>query len=217
MKPIKAIIFDLEGTIIDTEEIWDECAKQFLKRHDRIWDREATKHLLMGGTITGGAVIMRDQYKFEGDPATLTPEVLGAERRAIFEELLGREVEFTPGFREFYDRIQPTYQLAIATSMERQFLNDVDQRLHLTKLFHHHIYSIQDIGFVPKPEPDIFLHTAAQLGAEPAECLVVEDAPLGVEAARRAGMRVAAITFTSTRERLAAADQIVDHFSEIKL
>jgi len=212
MKPIKAVIFDLEGTIIDTEDIWDDCAVEFLKRHGHVYNRETTKHLLMGGSIAGGAAIMRDLYGFEGDA-----ETLGAERRAIFEELLQREVTFTPGFEDFYAKIRDTHKTAIATSMERRFIHDVDQRLHLNQLFDGHIYSIEDIGFIAKPNPDIFLHAAKAIGIDPAECLAIEDAPHGVEAAKRAGMRVAAITYTTPRAKLVAADQIVGQFSEIKL
>ena len=159
MKPIKAVIFDLEGTIIDTEDIWDDCAVEFLKRHGHVYNRETTKHLLMGGSIAGGAAIMRDLYGFEGDA-----ETLGAERRAIFEELLQREVTFTPGFEDFYAKIRDTHKTAIATSMERRFIHDVDQRLHLNQLFDGHIYSIEDIGFIAKPNPDIFLHAAKAIG-----------------------------------------------------
>jgi HAD superfamily hydrolase (TIGR01509 family) len=166
----------------------------------------------MGGSIQDGAVTMRDQYGFEGDP-----ETLAAERRAIFESLLKREITFVPGFEEFYAQIKAKYPTAIGTSMEHRFISDVDQRLHLTQLFGEHIYSIEDIGFIAKPNPDIFLHAAKNLGVDPADCLVIEDSPHGVDAAHRAGMQCAAIIFTTTKERLAAADQVVHHYSQIKL
>lgn len=210
--PYKAIIFDLEGTIIDTEPVWDDCAVEFLRRHGHVYNRDATKHLLMGGSIQDGAVTMRDQYGFEGDP-----EALAAERREIFESLLAREITFVPGFEAFYAQVKTKYPTAIGTSMERRFISDVDQRLHLTQLFGKHIYSIEDIGFIAKPNPDIFLHAAKQLGVAPTDCLVIEDSPHGVEAAHRAGMQCAAIIYTTTKERLAAADQVVNHYSKIKL
>lgn len=212
MKSIQAIIFDLEGTIIDTEPVWDDTAVEFLKRHNRAYDRHATKHLLMGGTIEAGARIMRDQYGFEGDPA-----VLAQERRDIFEELLAREVTFIPGFEVFHAQVSPHYKLAIGTSMEHRFLRDVEKRLHLSKFFGPHIYSIEDIGFIPKPQPDIFLHAARKLGVDPANCLVIEDAPHGVAAAKAAGMHAVALTTSTTANRLTEADQIVNHYSEINL
>ncbi|MFZ2643579.1 MAG: HAD-IA family hydrolase, partial [Verrucomicrobiia bacterium] len=63
--------------------------------------------------------------------------------------------------------------------------------------------------------PDIFLHAASQLGSKPENCLVIEDAPHGVEAARRAGMRCIAITTTYDREKLRGAERVVDSFAEI--
>ena len=212
MNSLLAIIFDLEGTIIDTENIWDEASAEFLRRHNRVYDRAATKHLLMGGSIAAGAVLMRDQYKFEGGA-----DVLATERRNIFEELLRRDITFITGFQDFYKLVRPRYKLAIATSMERRFLQDVDKSLQLFDLFDGHVYSIEDIGFIPKPNPDIFLHTASHLGISPASCLVIEDAPKGVQAAKAAGMQAVGITTSVSGELLTGADQIVNHFSEIKL
>lgn len=161
-----AILFDLEGTIIDTETIWDECSTEFLRRHGHTYNLEETKHLMMGRTLEEGAAILRDHHGFEGNPKELAQE-----RREIFGEL------------------------------------------------GEHIYSIADIGFLAKPKPDIFLYAAKKLGVDPASCLVLEDAPHGVTAARAAGMDCAAVTFSTTRERLTAAgaDQVVDAFDQITL
>ena len=73
------------------------------------------------------------------------------------------------------------------------------------------------MNYVSKPEPDIFLHAAKMLGENPANCLIVEDAPAGVAAAKRAGMSCVALSTTHGREHLLDADQIVDSFSEINL
>lgn len=212
MTSIQAIIFDLEGTIIDTESIWDEAQDELLGRRGHRFDHAALKHQLSGGTLLQGVTLIREHYGFKGEP-----EDLAIELRSIFEALLKREVTFIPGFSEFYEQIRPHYATAIATSMERLFLKDVDARLHLTTLFKGHIYSIEDIGFVPKPEPDIFLHAAARLGVPPAACLVIEDAPKGIQGALAAGMRVVALTTTMSRAHLQPANQVVDHYSEIVL
>jgi|SRR6185369_9085386 len=212
MKSFQAILFDLEGTIIDTETIWDECGKEFLRRHDRVYDRALTKHLLLGRTLPEGAAIMQKQYNFDGDP-----QVLGAERRTIFQELIEDEVKFMPGFTDFFARIKPSYPVAIATSLEHAFIKAIDHKLHLADLFGEHIYSIDDVGHIGKPSPDIFLYAAKKLSTDPEVCLVIEDAPNGVEAAHRAGMKVVALTATLSADHLKDADQIVDHFSEITL
>jgi beta-phosphoglucomutase len=212
--PVKAILFDLEGTIIDTEKLWDECAVEFLGRHGHTYDKSATKHLMMGRTLEQGAVILREHHGFTGNPRELAQE-----RREIFGQLLSKDVAFIPGFEAFFDSLGGTYKVAIATSMERPFLAKTQKHLHLERFFSHHIYSIADIGFIAKPHPDIFLYAAAQLGTAPKDCLVIEDAPNGVLAAKAAGMYCVAITTSTTRERLisAGADQVVDRYEEIKL
>jgi beta-phosphoglucomutase len=210
--PINTVIFDLEGTIADTESIWDEAAIEFLAAHGHIYDPSATRHLLMGGTIEQGARILRDFHGFSGDPIDL-----GKQRRDIITRLLEREVDFIPGFKEFHAMLAGDYHLGIATSMERPLLARLEKSLHLSQYFGNHIYSIEDIGFTPKPKPDIFLYAARRLGVEPASCLVIEDAPKGIQAAKAAGMRCIGITTSTTPELLAAAgaDKVVDRFDEI--
>ena len=214
MTKYAAIIYDLDGTIVDTETIWDECSVEFLGRHGHVYDKQATKHLTMGGTLEGGAAILRDHHGFTGDAAALAQE-----RREIFAELLQRDVQFIPGFLDFHAKVRTTHKTAIGTSMERPFIASVERRLQLTQYFGEHIYSIADIGFIPKPHPDIFLYAAKQLGVDPATCLVIEDAPKGVQAAKAAGMACAALTTSTSHARLAeaGADQVVNHYSHILL
>lgn len=214
MSQYSAIIYDLDGTIVDTEKVWDTAAHEFLRRHGHVYNRAATKHLMMGGTLEQGAVILRDYYGFTG-----TPTALANERRQIFTDLLKQAVKFIPGFTGFHASLKATHKMAIGTSMERAFIAMIEHHLQLSHYFGDHIYSIEDIGFIAKPHPDIFLYAAKQLGVDPADCLVIEDAPNGVLAAKAAGMACAALTTSTTPERLidAGADQIVRSYAEIGL
>jgi beta-phosphoglucomutase-like phosphatase (HAD superfamily) len=72
------------------------------------------------------------------------------------------------------------------------------------------------VGHRSKPNPDIFLHAASRLDAKPENCLVIEDAPHGVEAAKRAGMKCIALTTTYDRQILCNADLVVDSFAQIE-
>jgi beta-phosphoglucomutase len=210
--PIKAILFDLEGTIIDTEPIWDETDIAFLATRGLNYDREQIAPLTMGKSHHDTIMLYKDMLGLKGNT-----EELVVERRALFKRLLEREITFILDFQEFFAHVHPHYKTAVATSMERAYIQTVDQTLFISKLFDDHVYSIEDIGFIAKPNPDIFLHTAKSIGVAPEHCLVIEDAPTGIEAAHRAGMRVVALTTSTTRNHLAAADQIVDRYSEIKL
>jgi beta-phosphoglucomutase-like phosphatase (HAD superfamily) len=204
------ILFDLEGTVIDTEYIWDEVDVEFLGRRGHTYNQATTKHHLMGKNLAGAIDKLKDLYGFEGHTSELADE-----RRQIFGALLEREIDYIPGFLAAYRSLKPIYLTAIATSMERRFIAQADHKLGLTALFDTHIYSIEDIGFVAKPQPDIFLHAAAGLGLAPSQCLVIEDAPNSIEAAHRAGMACIALTTSTTRAHLQAADYIVDTYSDV--
>jgi len=96
-------------------------------------------------------------------------------------------------------------------------LEIADQRLRLSELFNGNVFSVAEIGYVSKPNPDIFLYAARKLNSQPEHCLVIEDSPHGIEAAKRAGMRCIALTTTYTRDKLAQADLVVDSYSQIDL
>jgi beta-phosphoglucomutase-like phosphatase (HAD superfamily) len=142
---------------------------------------------------------------------------MGNERGEIVEELFKDDVNFIPGFIDFYEKIKTDFKSAVATSLQRNFLEDGDKRLHLLKLFNGNVFSISDIGLISKPNPDIFLYAARKLNSPPENCLVIEDAPNGIESAKRAKMKCIAITTTFDRSKLTEADQIVNSYSEINL
>ncbi len=210
---IESVIFDLEGVIIDTEPLWDQVSIVFLQRRNAIYNREQTKPLLMGKTLAEGVKIMQGQYGFSGDV-----DEQAMERREIARELFSEDVVFIPGFEKFYENVaRRGLKSAIATSLERDFLKSLDQKLRLSALFDNKIFSIADVGYKSKPNPDIFLHAASQLSSLPSNSLVIEDAPNGVEAARRAGMKCIALTTSTTREKLIGASLVVDSYTEIDL
>jgi HAD superfamily hydrolase (TIGR01509 family) len=215
MNPIKDILFDLEGVVVDSEPIWDETDHELFRRHGATgYDGVHIKPLVMGRTVLEAMRIIQSEYDIPGNVHELM-----AERKDIFEEMIRRDLKFIPGFQEFFAAVKGRYRVAAATSAERRFLKAFEDKLQLQNYFGEHIYSIEDIGFVAKPNPDIYLHAAKSLGAEPAATVVFEDAPLGVQGAKAAGMRCVALTTSTTRERLAAAgaDAVVDAYSDIEL
>ena len=124
---------------------------------------------------------------------------------------------FIEGFAEFYQKIHGYYKTCIATALSGDLLASVERTLDLSSLFAGNIFSIADVGNTGKPQPDIFLYAARKLHASVEHCLVIEDAPLGVEAARHAGMKCLALTTTYKRKMLSAADWVVDGYAEIDL
>lgn len=209
---IDTILFDAKGVVIDSEAIWDLEQAEFLRQRGLVYDRAGIKHRMTGASLAEGAMILAREYGFPADP-----EAHAIERLSIVRELYGSRLGFMDGFPEFFDRVRGRYKTCIATSMPRELLEIADRELGLSGLFGDRLYCIADVGHRSKPDPALFLHAARRLDSGPVTCVVIEDSPLGLEAARRAEMRSIGLAGTHPRPTLAAADLVVDSFWEIDL
>jgi beta-phosphoglucomutase len=207
---LEAIIFDAEGVILDTEGVWDLAQAELLERRGKDYDRVLVKPLLAGRSQPEGIRVLKREYGLRGSVKELLEE-----RQSLFWKHLHLELDFIRGFKSFIQRIGPKTKKAIATSMERRMLDVIEGLLQLNRYFGDHIYSASDIRGPGKPAPDLFLFAAEQLGADPARCVVIEDAPIGIEAAKRAGMHSIGFASTFPRELLRSADLVVDRFGEL--
>lgn len=209
--PIHALIFDAEGVVIDTmRTVWIPADIEFCRRRGFPCPNELLIKLA-GTNLLDGVRIFKAFHNFDGDDQALLQE-----RLDLATELFKNKVTFVPGFLEFFKQYN-YLPSAIATSLRSEYLEIVNQRLELNALFKNHVYSIYGAKLPGKPNPDIFLYAAKQLGAEPKNCVVFEDAPNGIAAAKAAGMRCVAITTSFPRELLQDATIIIDSFSEIWL
>lgn len=213
LRHIEAIIFDAEGVVVNTEKLWDESQEILLGKRGLEYDRDYLKPRMAGQTLLEGAKLMVDYYG-------LTEEAIdiAEERRTIIDELFEKEISFIDGFEDFFLRLNLTeLNKSIATAMNKHLMEKVEKQLRLSQFFNRHIYFIEDVGNKSKPEPDVFLHAAKQLEVAPEKCLVIEDAPHGIEAARRANMISVGIITTFTRDHLSEADFAGDSFMDILL
>lgn len=211
MRPIQGIIFDAEGVIIQTEGLWDQSQREFFGRRGIQYDRTKSKHLLAGRSLIEGVKIIQEMYPIPGDPADLATE-----RRTIMAELLLSNVDFVPGFLDYYRRAVHTgFATCVATSMEPALFDAVDERLRLRELFDGRIYFTADVGGLSKPDPAVFLYAARQIHCRATACLVIEDSPAGIAGAAAAGMQCVALTTTFPEEHLGEADLICESFANI--
>ncbi len=207
----EALIFDAEGVVVDTEILWDKSQEILLARRGLPYDRDYLKPRMAGGTVLKGAKIMIGYYGLDEKP-----EELAAEREGIIRKLFESDIRFIPGFREFLQFARSKgLKDCIATSMQKSLMVKVNKKLHLDELFENRIYHIEDVGNAAKPHPDIFLYAAERLKTAPGECMVIEDAPHGIEAARRAGMHAVGLATTFKSAILETADFVALDFKSL--
>lgn len=206
----KAIIFDLDGVIIDTERtVWLTSSINLLALYNKTHEAEKVEHMLYGSKFEDGTRIMYGYY----DISDSFENFLDKRRKFVYKGF-AENVDFMEGFEDFFKRLTKNKK-AIATSMDTQFLELTLQHLPLKSFFGSHIYTIADSGGRGKPHPDIFLYAADKLGQDPADCIVIEDAPKGIAAAKSAGMKAIGITKSVSADKLVQADCVVDSFEEI--
>jgi pseudouridine-5'-monophosphatase len=205
-----AVILDLEGILLDTETTWDEAQNVLLSRRGHRYDRTALKHRLTGLGAQQAIAILVNHYQLADDPSALLRE-----RREIMIDLLGRGVRYIPGALDFVRDIANAVDICVATSMDPVLFEAVAAGSDLRVAFPGSIFTPADVGGVTKPAPDLFLHAASELGVKPGDCVVVEDSPYGVAAARAAGMRCIALCTTHERHRLSDADLVFSHWDEV--
>lgn len=203
----RAALFDLDGTLINSEPRSLATWAKLLDAHKVPYDNERL-HSFMGRR---GPDVLADQPDlFPG----VSWDVLLAELRMYGESPDLPEVELLPESVRFVRRLHAEgVPFGLVTSAGRDWAELALDRLGVRELFRD-LVTAGDVT-VGKPDPQGYLQGAGLLGFAPEHVVVFEDAPAGVEAGRRAGMRVVGITTTHARSSLDAADLIVDHLTEV--
>lgn len=189
MKPtrlLRAVVFDLDGTLLNTEELYWDVGSEILRRRGHVATRELIDQM-MGRPSRIALQIMIDWHRLDA-----SVEQLQAETTQIFTSLLDTRLALMPGVLELLDAAESAgLPRAIATSSSRAFLSDILTRLRLTDRFSP-TFTADDVS-EGKPHPEIYLKTSASLGIEPAEMLVLEDSANGCRAAVAAGAFTVAV------------------------
>jgi len=209
---IDAVVFDLDGVIVDSEQVWDEVREAYVRETGGTYtDRSARD--MMGMSSPEWSRYMAEALRVPG-----TPEEINA---AIVERMLARYGEappLLPGALEAVRRVGASVPLAIASSSNRELIDVVLRASGLAADFRATVSSEE----VPrgKPWPDVYLEAARRLGVDPARCGAVEDSHNGIRSAKAAGMRVVAVPnahYPPDDEALGLADVVVPSIDELQV
>jgi HAD superfamily hydrolase (TIGR01509 family) len=207
---IEAVVLDLDGLLIQTDEIWDEVREGLARERGARYDAEAQR-AMMGMSSPEWSRYMHEELGVPDEPARISEEVV---RR--MEARYRERLPLLPGAVEAVERLAARWPLGLASSSNRPLIDVVLELSGLVDLFRVTVSSEE----VPrgKPSPDVYLEAARRLGVSPESCAAVEDSHSGIRSARAAGMRVVAIpnpSFPPDDSALAEADVVLASLEEL--
>ena len=209
MTDAQAIIFDMDGVIVDSEPRHERAFLQVLTDlgYSHNHGLEFQKYIGRSDRDIWIDFVARHQ------PAHSLEALLAMKRKRVLE-ILRREEPLFAGLPELVEKLSANYRLAVASGSEPEVVDAV-LRFKTLRRFFSVVTTASEVKH-GKPAPDIFLHAARLLGVDPRACWVIEDSKPGVAAGLAAGMRVIAITNTHPAEELAGATRTVETYSEIE-
>lgn len=207
---VRAIVFDLDGVLLDSEGVWDDVRRAFVAEAGGSWTDTATVDM-MGMSSSEWSRYLHDELH-----VPLPPEEISARVAERVLERYARELPLLPGAIETVHTFAARWPLALASSSNRAVIERFLDGSGLRDCFAATVSSEE----VPrgKPAPDVYAHAVAQLGVDARECLAVEDSTNGIRSALAAGLRVVAVPnahFPPDPDVLARADVVVATLADV--
>jgi HAD superfamily hydrolase (TIGR01509 family) len=198
---IAAVIFDLDGVLVDSEQVWDAARRDVVADHGGTWQDSATRDML------GMSSPEWSRYVVEQLHVDLTPQQVND---AVVQAMLRQyetELPLLPGAREAVLRMAEHFPLGLASSSNREVIDLVLDHMGVADRFAATVSSEEvERG---KPAPDVYLEAARRMGSDPLTIAAIEDSENGIRSAHAAGMTVVAIPnphFPPAADALALAD-----------
>jgi HAD superfamily hydrolase (TIGR01509 family) len=207
---IDAVVFDLDGLLLDSEQVWDEAREQLADERGGRWHPQAQRDM-MGMSSPEWSRYMHDQIGLAEPPEEISAEVV---RR--LEARYRERLPLLPGAVEAVERLAARWPLGLASSSNRELIDLALDVSGLARFFRASVSS-EEVAR-GKPAPDVYLEAARRVGVAAALCAAIEDSHNGIRSAKAAGMRVVAIPnvhFPPGPEVLSEADVMLGSLEEL--
>jgi len=207
---IEAVVFDLDGVLLDTEELWDEARRQIAAERGGRWPEDAQR-AMMGMSSPEWSRYMHDVVGLAEPPEEISAEVV-----ARLEALYRERLPLIDGALEAVRRIGSRWPLAIASSSNRPLIDLFLELTETADLFRVTVSS-EEVAR-GKPAPNVYFEAARRLGVAASSCAAVEDSENGIRSAAAAGMRIVAIpnrVFPPGKDALELAGAVLDSLDEL--
>ncbi len=207
---IEAVIFDLDGLLIDSESVWDQARREYVAEHGGRWREQATRDMM------GMSSVEWSRYVAERLGVERPPDVISEDVAKRVSEIYRERLPLIPGGTEAVGRLAARWPLGLATSSNRQVIDEVLELAGIAESFRVAVSS-EEVGR-GKPAPDVYLEAARRIGVSPSHCTAIEDSHNGILSAHAAGMVVIAIPnphFPPGEDALAVADRVLPTIKEL--
>jgi len=202
---IAGIVFDLDGLLLESEQVWDAAREELVRKRGGRWHERAQRDM-MGMSSPEWSRYVHEQLGVPDPPEEISAEVV---RR--LERLYRERLPVIPGARQAVERLAGRWPLALASSSNRELIDLALELMGVAQDFAATVSS-EEVAR-GKPAPDVYLEAARRLAVDPKAAAAVEDSHNGIRSAKAAGMRVVAIPnrhFPPDEEALAQADVVLD-------
>jgi HAD superfamily hydrolase (TIGR01509 family) len=207
---IDAVVFDLDGLLLDTEQLWDEVREELARERGGRWSERAQADM-MGMSSPEWSRYMHDVVGLAEPPDEIADEVV---RR--MEARYRQRLPLLPGAREAVERLAARWPLGLASSSNRPLIDLALEGGGLARFFRA-TASSEEVAR-GKPAPDVYLEACRRLGVDCTRAAAIEDSRSGIRSAHAAGMKVVAIPnphFPPDEESLALADVVLGGLDEL--
>jgi HAD superfamily hydrolase (TIGR01509 family) len=207
---IAAVVFDLDGVILQTEEVWDEVRGRYVVEQGGRYDA-AAQRAMMGMSAPEWSRYLAEDLGVPG-----TPEEISADIVRLMEARYREELPLIPGARDAVERLAARWPLGLASSSNRPLIDAALELAGLVVVFQATVSS-EEVAR-GKPAPDVYLEAARRLGVPAERCSAVEDSDSGIRSAKAAGMHTIAIpnpNFPPGEDALALADLVLDTIADL--